>query len=84
MGEKSLTERIAFGLRGARDRKLGDEQDYDFRRDLSVDGLQALDELRSLLIEADAYISHMLHRGWWPGERWDVDRLIGRLRRETS
>lgn len=43
----------------------------------------ALDDLRALLIEADAYVSHMHHRGSWPGTSFDVERLIGRLRREA-
>lgn len=41
------------------------------------------DEIRSLLVEADSYISHMRHRGSWPGDDFDVDRLIGRLRDAT-
>jgi hypothetical protein len=41
-------------------------------------------ELRVLLVEADAYISHMLYRGSWPGERQDVERLIGRLRNASK
>lgn len=42
--------------------------------------LNALEAARELAVEADAFISHMLYRGSWPGERQDVERLIGRLR----
>lgn len=38
----------------------------------------------SLLVEADAYISHMVYRGSWPDAGTnDVQRLIGRLRRAS-
>jgi len=47
-----------------------------------AEGLAAIEEVRKLLVEADSFISHMLYRGSWPGERWDVERLIGRLRKE--
>jgi hypothetical protein len=78
----TASERVAYGLRAARDRRMGDERDFDHRRELAVEGLQSLDELRKLLVEADSFISHMLYRGSWPSERWDVERLIGRLRKE--
>jgi hypothetical protein len=44
---------------------------------------QALEDLRSLLIECDSAISHMHYRGTWPLDRFETDRLIGRLRREA-
>lgn len=37
-------------------------------------------ELRRLAVDADAFISHMRHRGNWPGDEREVDALIGRLR----
>ena len=37
-------------------------------------------DLRGLLIEADSAISHMHYRGVWPLDRFETDRLIGRLR----
>jgi hypothetical protein len=37
-------------------------------------------QLRPVFVEADAFISHMLYRGSWPGDRSEVERLIGRLR----
>lgn len=46
--------------------------------------LDLIEEHRKLMVEADAFISHMLYRGSWPGERWDVERLIGRLRKESD
>ena len=36
--------------------------------------------LRSLVVEADAYITHMVYRGSWPEDRYALDRLIARLR----
>jgi hypothetical protein len=42
--------------------------------------LDSLEEARKLVVEADAFISHMLYRESWPGDRYDVERLIGRLR----
>ena len=39
--------------------------------------------LLSLLVEADAFISHMRHRRSWPGDQAAVDALIGRLRRAS-
>jgi len=38
------------------------------------------EELRSMLVEADSFISHMHHRRSWPGDSYEVERLIGRLR----
>lgn len=46
--------------------------------------LDLIEEHRKLMVEADAFISHMLYRGSWPAERWDVVRLIGRLRKESD
>lgn len=40
--------------------------------------------IRSLLVEADSFISHMRHRGSWPGDEHEVDSLIGRLRRASE
>lgn len=42
------------------------------------------EDTRKLLVEADSYISHMRHRGSWPGDDFDVDRLIGRLRKASE
>lgn len=39
-----------------------------------------IERLRKLVVEADAFISHMLYRESWPGERYDVERLIAKLR----
>ena len=36
--------------------------------------------LRALVVEADAYITHMVYRGSWPEDRYALDRLIARLR----
>lgn len=44
-------ERIARALRATRDRRRGDERDYEFLRDLAVDGLQALDEMVARPVE---------------------------------
>lgn len=46
--------------------------------------LDLIEGHRKLMVEADSFISHMLYRGSWPGERWDVERLIGRLRKESD
>lgn len=46
--------------------------------------LDLIEEHRKLMVKADAFISHMLYRGSWPSERWDVERLIGRLRKESD
>lgn len=39
--------------------------------------------LRNLLIAADSAISHQHHRGIWPLDRFDTERLISRLRRAS-
>lgn len=39
--------------------------------------------LLSLLIEADAFISHMRYRRAWPGDSQEVDALIGKLRQAS-
>jgi hypothetical protein len=46
-------ESIARALCAARDRRLGDERDYDFRRELSVAGLLALDALVARVEQAE-------------------------------
>jgi hypothetical protein len=48
---------------------------------LSPDEVEAI---RSLLIEADAFVSHMVYRGSWPEARVSVERLIGKLRQEDG
>lgn len=46
--------------------------------------LDLIEEHRKLMVEADSFISHMLYRGSWPDERHGVERLIGRLRKESG
>lgn len=42
--------------------------------------VESHEELRALTVEAESFISHMVHRGSWPEDRYVVERLIGRLR----
>ena len=51
--------------------------------DLASDAVIEISRLRSLLVEADSEISHMLYRRSWATDESEVKALIGRIRKEA-
>jgi hypothetical protein len=75
---RDLGNDVQAGIRNAQ--RAGRHTDVEVVQGPTIVFGDSRSVVRDLLIDADAELSHMLHRGSWARDRQYVSGLIGRLR----